>query len=1116
MAPEKNVKGKAPMQVSASPAHVQTGSNAEASSSLIKDQLSRLTSLFPLTWPIPSPASDATLIPSEDVSFEQSLLLNIDNIRSWRSYMDHILVTNNLSDSDLSAHAPLPPADVQFGDAGVSKKLGFLANEGQRLALRRLTSIYERAIAQFPYNYSLRRNYLALRSRFVLGRRHKFGHHDALRRQVKAGRENLDVGPKLIEEDDTARGEEYSDASWDLDSALDGVIGVEEWHSLAAAFERSLAILPRMPRLWLLYLSIFLHPYCPSTLSFTHARRTFDRALRTLPGSLHLRIWKVYLKWAEKKGGETCLRIWRRYLRVDPSLTERYVRIILEERKRKAPRFNERMEDDEDDDGEEEAQPDPRALEAAKLLLSLAMSAASGTYTSPDAKSPYQLLIEWLELAEKYPEDVGMDPQEEDEERRNRGLPSLFIEVMDPTQGSGKGGATQNGENAQSNGMLVPVQARKGKAGAATTGRNAVQLQPSSAISNSSAQPSWETDALNDRKLPVSILVQWEGLAKYPDQAGRLWTGLATYYIKRSEFELARKTFEQGMKSVATVRDFTQIFDAYAETSEGVLSYLMEELAAMEEAGESVDEEGVSKEDKEKEVDDRMREFEELMERRPFLVNDVLLRRNPDDVQEWEKRVLLFGDDDEKVIATYQKAIETINPRKTTANHHQLFLNFAKFYEQGGSNPDGETEPDLDSARQIFEKAVTIPFRRVDELAEIWCEYAEMEVRQSNYDTALRLLARATQPPRGNVKHISYHDDSLSVQTRLFKSLKLWSFYIDLEESLGSVESAKAVYDRVLELKIANAQIIVNYAAFLEEHKYFEEAFKVYERGVEAFPYPVAFELWNVYLGKFVKRYGGAKIERARDLFEQALEKCPSKYCKPLLLMYGAMEEEHGLARRAMKVYERAIQVVPPEDRFEMYTFYIAKVAANFGLAATRPIYEQALEALPDRQTAEMCLRFAALERKLGEIDRARAIYAHASQFCDPRTQTAFWKEWNAFEIETGSEDTFREMLRIKRSVQAQFNTDVSYIAASALSAAQKAQQGTATAALANSSVVDAVADPMAQAEANAARTKAAPAGFVAAQKTGLPQLSADGAAVNGKTFNEEEIGGGDDDDDIL
>jgi pre-mRNA-splicing factor SYF1 len=55
----------------------------------------------------------------------------------------------------------------------------------------------------------------------------------------------------------------------------------------------------------------------------------------------------------------------------------------------------------------------------------------------------------------------------------------------------------------------------------------------------------------------------------------------------------------------------------------------------------------------------------------------------------------------------------------------------------------------------------------------------------------------------------------------------LWSFYVDLEESIGSVESTKAVYDKILDLRIANAQIIVNYAAFLEENQYFEESFKV-------------------------------------------------------------------------------------------------------------------------------------------------------------------------------------------------------------------------------------------------------------------------------------------------
>ncbi len=178
-----------------------------------------------------------------------------------------------------------------------------------------------------------------------------------------------------------------------------------------------------------------------------------------------------------------------------------------------------------------------------------------------------------------------------------------------------------------------------------------------------------------------------------------------------------------------------------------------------------------------------------------------------------------------------------------------------------------------------------------------------------------------------------------------------------------------------------------------------------------------------------------------------------------------------------------------------MFTIYIAKATENFGLPATRPIYERALEVLPNRQTAQMCLRFAALERKLGEIDRARAIYAHASQFCDPRVEAKFWAEWNSFEIETGSEDTFREMLRIKRSVQAQFNTAASYLVAKTESTKpSNIEQDAATSAV--------PLDPMAAAE-RATLDKPKGPSFVAAQQPiGAPPTEAPAQP----TTNVEEI----------
>ncbi|KAI4180823.1 MAG: hypothetical protein L6R41_006997 [Letrouitia leprolyta] len=450
------------------------------------------------------------------------------------------------------------------------------------------------------------------------------------------------------------------------------------------------------------------------------------------------------------------------------------------------------------------------------------------------------------------------------------------------------------------------------------------------------------------------------------------------------------------------------------------------------------------------------------MDRRPFLVNDVLLRQNPSNVVEWEKRVALWGDNKKEIVQTYTNAIAAVQPKKAVGKFHELWLNYAKFYEEGG---------DLRTARIILEKAVKVPYKSVAELAETWCGWAEMELRNENFDRAVGIMAKATQAPKKST--LDYFDETLSPQQRVHKSWKLWSFYVDLVESVSSLEETKKVYERIFELRIATPQTVVNFANLLEENKYFEESFKVYEQGLDLFSYPVAFELWNLYLTKALDRK--ISIERLRDLFEQAVEGCPAKFAKPLYLMYGSLEEERGLARHAMRIYERATRAVSDDDRFEMFNIYITKSASNFGLTSTRPIYERAIAALPDKEARDMCLKFAEMERRLGEIDRARAIYGHASQFCDPRTTPAFWSKWEAFEVQHGNEDTFKEMLRIKRSVQAQYNTDVNFIASQALARSQQ-QAGQDL----NGEAEDGHAEN-ADAMATLERQARAPVGFVAA-----------------------------------
>merc|ERR1712190_3804 len=119
-----------------------------------------------------------------------------------------------------------------------------------------------------------------------------------------------------------------------------------------------------------------------------------------------------------------------------------------------------------------------------------------------------------------------------------------------------------------------------------------------------------------------------------------------------------------------------------------------------------------------------------------------------------------------------------------------------------------------------------------------------------------------------------------------------------------------------------------------------------------------------------------------------------------------------------------------------MGNIYLRKGAEIYGVTRTRQIYEKAIELLEDSEARIMSQRFAELETKLGEIDRARAIFSHCSQMSDPRSAPEFWQAWKDFEVKHGNEDTLREMLRIKRSVKHTYNTQVNMMSAQMLSGA--------------------------------------------------------------------------------
>lgn len=571
----------------------------------------------------------------------------------------------------------------------------------------------------------------------------------------------------------------------------------------------------------------------------------------------------------------------------------------------------------------------------------------------------------------------------------------------------------------------------------------------------------------NVRSVDVPSLLRG-GIRSAKTDVAEMWIVLAQYFARRGLFEEARNVYEEAISTVPTVRDFAVVFDAFAKLEESLVTAAMQDVeeirrerrdTSLDEPGKDIEsfrDNGVSGEDELKEAEGLlellMARLEHLTDRRPILISDVWIRQNPHNVHEWHKRARLFkkANNTHGVVNTYTKATKTVDPKRATNGRpHTLWLAFASYYENAN---------DLQSARRVLDKAVSDPerFQAADDLAAIWCEYAEMELRAGDPEAALAALERATtQPledkqrelgrmnglPNGNADVVIGAASGNAIVKRdyetrsaawgAWRSNRTWSFRADLCESLKRPDDVIDVYHKMLDMGIADSRNVLNAASYLLSLQLFAQAFRLYDRGASGLPWPDALNVWIVYLNTFVKRYGDRKLERARDLFEEAIKAAPAykkdgrEHPHPKLVvlytMYADMEERYSLARRSMAVLARAAIAVRPEDRANVYRLYVTRMAELFGVPKTRPIYEDALKTLTTKEEVmEFAKRFAATETQLGEIDRARAIFMHGAQIADPRAGVVandYWKSWHDFELAHGSEDTFRDMLRVKRSV---------------------------------------------------------------------------------------------------
>ena len=121
----------------------------------------------------------------------------------------------------------------------------------------------------------------------------------------------------------------------------------------------------------------------------------------------------------------------------------------------------------------------------------------------------------------------------------------------------------------------------------------------------------------------------------------------------------------------------------------------------------------------------------------------------------------------------------------------------------------------------------------------------------------------------------------------------------------------------MIDTKLATPFTILNFTKFLQDHKYFEESFRIFERAIEQFQWPHKYEILIVYLQKIVERFRDLKIEMIRELFSKCLKSLPKAEGKKgsipsqgkiFYLMFADFEQKFGLINHAMQIYNSALR----------------------------------------------------------------------------------------------------------------------------------------------------------------------------------------------------------------
>ena len=413
-------------------------------------------------------------------------------------------------------------------------------------------------------------------------------------------------------------------------------------------------------------------------------------------------------------------------------------------------------------------------------------------------------------------------------------------------------------------------------------------------------------------------------------------------------------------------------------------------------------------------------------------LNDLYLRKSPNNVGMWLRRIDLFTTLKEK-IGVYVQGILQIDPLhvREPGTFGRLWCNYAQLYWD---------QNDFNSAREIFERALKVPFPYLKDLELIWLYWVENELKLGDKQKVYLLLEQALKIPKNPMAVLEQYENSYNkIPTRMvvFHSLKLWNLYVDLLESeiIGtpgkiSEEYKKTVqiYENMIQLKLITPLLFVSYARLIEKYEDQVKSFQVYNRAISSFPPEIKYDIWLLYLNEAV--VSNLSVEQVRDLFEESLSQLvPNQIdCISVYLLNNKYEEQQtGVTQATISKLVRSAKELSGkyvESKLQLWDLALERTKSHFGLEMARPLYEECITTIPREKSTEYVTSFAHLEVALGEVIRAREILQYGAKLLPPIRNNHLWKYWEEFEISNGDKEKYKDMLKYKKKLEEEMKID--------------------------------------------------------------------------------------------